>query len=70
MNVADIANWMLQILQILQRCVQSVTGVFYDIMDCQLNEFEDFLNEIKNELMLLKHDVIAFVHNAELPDIE
>ena len=40
------------------------------VMDCQLNEFEDSLNEIKNELVFLKYNVIAFVHNAGLLNIE
>ena len=39
-------------------------------MDCQLNEFEDFLSEIKDKLAFLRCGVIAFIHNAELLDIE
>ena len=39
-------------------------------MDRQLNEFEYFLSEIKDELAFLKHNVIAFVRNVRLPDIK
>ena len=39
-------------------------------MDCQLNEFEDSLSEIKDELAFLRCSVIVFVHNAGLLDIE
>jgi len=49
-----------------------VTDITKDVwaIDCQLSELEDFLSEIKDELVFLSHGVIALVHNAGLLDIK
>ena len=49
-----------------------VANVAKDVqaMDCQLNEFKDFLNKIRDEFAFLRHSVIALVYNAGLLDIK
>ena len=51
---------------------EQVTGIAKDIrtIDRWSNEFEDSLNEIKDELAFLRRGVIALVRNARLPNIE
>jgi hypothetical protein len=39
-------------------------------MDHQLNEFKDFLSEIKDELVFLKCSVIVLIYNTGLLNIE